>query len=105
MLVLVAVDAEQLPVAAIQRIVIVIMILMVNREFAQAHAGELAGAAAADPRIEFERAFAIGGFALAAVPAGFGYDAIQARLIGDWGLGHDRELDDQGNAHFTKGRA
>ena len=88
MFVLVAIDAKQFPVAAIERIVVVIVIFMVHCQFAQAHTGEFATAATADVWIDFERPIAIRCFALAAVPARFGYDAVEPRLIGDGRLGH-----------------
>jgi len=52
-LVLVTVDAEQLPVAAVGRIVVVIAVAMMHRELAQPLALELATAAGADVRQDF----------------------------------------------------
>src|SRR5688572_18827593 len=54
MLVLVAVDAQQLPVRAVGRIVVVVAVLVVHRELAQALAVELARAARADPRQDLQ---------------------------------------------------
>ena len=54
-LVVVAVHAQQFPVAAIRRIVIVIVIAVMDRQFAKVGAGKFAGAATTDPRIELER--------------------------------------------------
>jgi len=81
MLVFVAVDAEQFPVAAIQRIVVVVMVLVVHSQLAQAHARKLACASSADPGKQFERALAVSRLALVAVPARFGDDPVEPRLI------------------------
>src|SRR5687768_7759029 len=53
-LVLVAVDAQQLPVAAVGRVVVVVAVLVVHGELAQALAVELARAARADPRQDLQ---------------------------------------------------
>ena len=84
--VLVAIDAKQLPVAAVEGIVVVVVVLVVDRQFTQPHPGKLAAAAPADVRVQLERPLAIGVLALGAVPARFGYDAVEAGGIG--GLGH-----------------
>jgi len=49
MFVIVAVDAEQFPIAAIGRVVFVIMIFVVNRQFAQVFSGEITPAIPANP--------------------------------------------------------
>ena len=59
MLVIVAVKAEQLPIAAIARVVVVIVILVVHRELPHVLSCELAAAAAADPRVDFQRLFPV----------------------------------------------
>ena len=48
-LVLVAVDAEQLPVGAVGRIVVMVAVDVVDSELAQARDGKFARAAGADP--------------------------------------------------------
>jgi hypothetical protein len=58
-LILMTVHAQQLPVAAVGRVVIVIVILMVDRKFPESPALEFPPAAPADRRKELERAFAI----------------------------------------------
>ena len=88
MLVLVAVDTEQFPVTAIQRIVVVVVVLVVHRQFAQAQARKLASASPADPGKQFERALAVSRLALVAVPARFGDHAVEPRLIGIGLFGH-----------------
>ena len=80
-LILMAINAQQLPVAAIERVIVVIVILVVHRQFAQTHAGELTAASSANVRIEFHGAFTVSRLALAAVPARFGDDSIETRLI------------------------
>ena len=57
--VVVAVQAQQFPVAAVDRIVVVIVVAMMDRQFAQIGAGELAAAAASDPWINFQGPFPI----------------------------------------------
>src|SRR2546423_92625 len=59
MLVLVAVDAQQFPVAAVGRIIVVIAILVMHGELAQALAFELAAAARADAGEDLERLAAV----------------------------------------------
>ena len=54
MFVVVAVNAQQLPVAAIARVVIVIMVTVMHGEFLQVNADEFAGTTAANPRVLFE---------------------------------------------------
>ena len=63
-LVLVAVNTEQLPVAAVGRVVVVVAVLVVNRELTQALGAELTRAAPADPRQDLERLLAVGARAL-----------------------------------------
>src|SRR5471030_3007036 len=58
-LVIVAIQAKELPVAAVRRIVVVVVIAMMDGQLAQVLASELPGAAPADPRIDLERLFAI----------------------------------------------
>src|SRR3954471_9290965 len=80
-LVLVAIHAQQLPVAAVGRIVVVVAVLMVHGELAQSLAAELARAAAADPRQDLERLLAVGARALLLGFPRLGDDVIE--------LGHD----------------
>src|SRR3990172_1763596 len=61
-LVLVAVDAQQFPVRAVGRIVVVVAVLVVHGQLAQPRAGEFACATHADPRQDLERRFAVGRF-------------------------------------------
>jgi len=59
MFVVVAVQAEQFPIAAIRRVVVVVVIFVVNGQFAQVYPGKAAPAAPAYPRVELECAFAV----------------------------------------------
>ena len=52
---IVTVQAQHLPVAAIFRVVGMIVIDMMDRQFAKIGIDKLAGTAAADPREEFQR--------------------------------------------------
>lgn len=89
MFVFVAVDAQQLPVAAVGGIVVVVMVAVVNGQFAHARTGELPAAAPAYPGVQFERSLAVSGFAQFALFAGFGDDAVEACVIGFFLYGHD----------------
>ena len=57
--VIVAVDAQQLPITAIGRVVFIIMVFVVNRQFAQVFSGEIAAAFATDPWQNLERLVSI----------------------------------------------
>src|SRR5688572_32512427 len=58
-LVLVAVDAQQLPVRAVGRVVVVVAVDVVHGELAQPRGGEFARAAGADPGQELQRLLAV----------------------------------------------
>ncbi len=64
MLIVVAVDAQQLPVAAVQRVVVMIVDPVMNREHAQVFAGKLTRTLSANPGVHFKRLFAISLFPL-----------------------------------------
>ena len=78
MLVVVAIEAEQLPVAAVARVVVVVVVLVMNGQFAQVVAGELAAAATADPGVELERLLPVTGFPRLAVTDGVSNHLIKA---------------------------
>src|SRR5436190_20410741 len=82
-LVLVAVDAEQLTVARVGRVVVVVTVLVVHGELAQARGGEFAGAAGADPGEELEGLLAVLGAAHRAI--------LPRRFLG-WFLGSDPDF-------------
>src|SRR5499426_118368 len=79
--IVVTVQTQQFPVAAIAWIVVVIVVPVVDGEFANVGARELAAAAPADPGIELERLFPIAPLALLSSATGFGDDAVQLARI------------------------
>ena len=58
-LVVVAVDAQQLPVAAVGRIVPVIMVFVMDRQLAQFFAGKITAAFCADPWEDLQGLFSV----------------------------------------------
>jgi hypothetical protein len=56
----VAIDAEQLPMAAVGRIIVVIVVLVMDRQFTKLFAAELAAAPGTDPGIQLGRLPSIG---------------------------------------------
>jgi hypothetical protein len=58
--VVVAVNAQKLPVTAVWRVVVVVVILVVNCQLPKALSLELPAAMTADPGKKFERPFSIG---------------------------------------------
>jgi hypothetical protein len=77
MFVVVAVQTQQLPIAAIRRVVVVIVVPVVDGQFAQVGARKLAGAAPTDPRIELQRLFPVAPIARLGSATGFSDDAVQ----------------------------
>jgi hypothetical protein len=66
-LVVVAVEAQELPVAAVGRVVVVVVVLVMDRQLVQSGTAELSRATRADPRIELQRLLAVGLLALGLV--------------------------------------
>lgn len=62
MFIVMAVNAQQFPIAAIGWIVVVIMILMVNGQFAKIFGGKFPRAPAANPRVHLQRPFPVSVF-------------------------------------------
>ncbi|MOA59163.1 hypothetical protein D3C78_1837130 [compost metagenome] len=58
-----AVKTEQLPIGAVRRVVVMVVIAVVHREFRQPLATEFAATAAADPGIQLKRLFPVTLFA------------------------------------------
>jgi len=83
MFVVVAIDAQQLPVAAVGWIVIVIVVAMMHGELTDVAAIEFAAAAPADPRVQFQRLFAIALLARVRVTPRSRNDCVELALI-DW---------------------
>lgn len=86
MFIVVAIHAQQFPVAAIGRVVVVFVVAVVHREFLQIGAGELARATPADPRIHLQRTLAIPFVALLGGAAGFSDDAVELGVIDGHGM-------------------
>ena len=59
-LIVVAVETEQFPVAPVMRIVVVVVVLVMDRELVQFLAVKFASAVRTDPRKHFERLLSIG---------------------------------------------
>jgi len=78
----VTVGAQQLPVAPIGRVVVVIVVAMVNLQQLQVGVGELAAAAPAYPRVDPECLLAVALGALFACTPRLGDDAVEASMIG-----------------------
>jgi hypothetical protein len=78
MLVIVAVNAEQLPVATVRRVVVVVVVLVVDGELAHVGVVELTRAASADPRKQFQRLAAVTLLALIVGASCRGERAIEA---------------------------
>src|SRR5690606_30505696 len=87
MLVVVTVHAQQLPVAAVGRVVVVVVVAMVDCQLLQVGAGEIARAAAAGPRIHLQGALAVALLALRRTATRLGDDAVEPGVVGH---GHGR---------------
>src|SRR5260221_4759385 len=72
-----AVHAQQLPVAGVGRVVVVIVVAVVDGQFAHVGARELAGAAPADPGVDLQRLLPVAAFAFLGGAAGVGDDAVE----------------------------
>src|SRR5690349_9008814 len=82
MLVVMAVQTQQFPVAAIDRVIVVIVIAVMNGQLTQVGAREFAPAATANPGINLERLLAIALFALGGGLTGVGHYAVQSVRAG-----------------------
>ncbi len=80
-LVIVAVETQQLPITPIRRIVVMVVILMMNRKLAQPLPVELASAPPTDPGKQLERLLAIGLRPLILMTPGLGNDSIPVAVI------------------------
>jgi hypothetical protein len=59
-LIFVTVEAQQLPVTSVGRIVVVVVVFVMNREFAKLFSAKFASAPGTNPGINFERLRPIG---------------------------------------------
>ena len=74
--VVMVVQAQQFPVAAIGRVVVVIVVPVMNSQLAKVGVCEFAAAATADPRIDLERLLSVTLFALCSSTACLGHYAL-----------------------------
>lgn len=89
MFVIVAVDAEKLPVTAVRRIVVVVMVLVVDGQLLQPFSRELTTAPGADVREQLERTHPVAGLAHLDIPAQFGQKPrLSLSLLTGWGRTH-----------------
>src|SRR5208282_965920 len=79
--VVVAIEAQQLPVAAIGRVVVMIVVAVMHRKLAHVGAGKLAAAATADPGVDLERLLPIPLFAFAPAAAVLGQNAVELAAV------------------------
>ena len=77
MLVVVAVKTKQLPVTAVWRIVVVIVIAVVNRQLVKIVPGKLARTSPAYPGVKLQGLFAVVAIPLFAVAPCFGHDLVE----------------------------
>src|SRR5206468_10795409 len=90
MLILVAVGAQQFPVAPIRRVIVVIVVAVMDFQQLEIGVGEVAPASSAYQRIDLERLFAIALCALFACAPRLGDDAVEPGVVGSsLAVGHD----------------
>jgi hypothetical protein len=75
-LILVTVETEQLPVAPVGWIVVVVVVPVMDREFAKLFAAEFAAASPTNPRIHLEGLLSIGFFPLSLVSQRLGDNPV-----------------------------
>jgi hypothetical protein len=80
-LIVVAIEAEEFPVAAVRRVVVVIHVLMVNRQLPQIFVAEVAATPTTDPGVELEGLIAVAQSALIAGLAGRGHDLVKLTKV------------------------
>ena len=76
-LVVMAIDTQQLPIAAIRWVIVMIVVAVVDRQLLQVFRVELARAATADPGIHFQRPATVTSLALVASGTRLGNYAIK----------------------------
>ena len=80
-LIVVTVETQQLPVATVGRIVIVVVVLMMDRELAKFLALKIAPAPRTDPGIDLERLLPITLLPLLPVAPGLGYNPVESVFV------------------------
>lgn len=88
MFIVVAIKTEQFPVAAISRIIVVIVVFVMYGQLAQTHSGKFAPASAAYPWKQSECLLAITFLTQFALLTRFEDNAIQPRLVGSGVFSH-----------------
>jgi hypothetical protein len=79
--IVVAIEAEQLPITAVRGIVVVVVVPVVDRELTKLFAGKLPSAPATDMGENPERPLPIGLFPQFPFPSGLGYDTVNLIVI------------------------
>ena len=72
------IDAQKFPVAAVRRVVVVVMVFVVNSKLTKPYAREFAAASGADRRVDFEGSIAIACGALLSIPLSLPKDLIES---------------------------
>jgi len=75
--IVVAVDAQQFPVATVGRIIVMVVVAVVNSKLLHGGAGKLSLATAADPRIHLERLLPVALLAFVTLLPGLGNQLVQ----------------------------
>ena len=75
------VDTQQFPVATVRRVVIVVVVLVMDRQLSDFPAGEFAHAARTDPGINLERFGPVGLILLTSVASSLGSHPVQLVVI------------------------
>lgn len=81
MLIVMAINAQQFPVATIRGIVVVVMVAMMYREFGKVGACEFPLASTANPGVHFQGLFPVTFLPLILLTPGIGNDLIQFVLL------------------------
>ena len=76
-LIVMTVETQEFPVAAVRRVVVVVVILVMHRKLAELFACEFAAASRTDPRVHLERLLPIGLLAALSVTPSLSHDLIQ----------------------------
>lgn len=86
MFVVVAVEAQQFPVASVGRIEIVVVVAVMDSQLMAVGVSEFTCAAPADPRVHFHRLLAIAKIPLVCSTYGVCDDAIETGMIGGFSV-------------------
>ena len=76
MFIVVTVETQQLPIAAVPRIIVVVVVLVMDRELTKLFAIKFASAPGTDPRVNLECSLPIGLFALLPVAPSLGNNSV-----------------------------